>query len=133
MKKNFFRKVGFGLGPEDKIPDNPLSWALKQVDKVPPLVWDKPIRTGKEMLNFYAEWVYTDRKVLRKKHKGNRKAYENAKNQLRNKVGHRYFEPLEICIRHNTALKSGAPIFERLWFFWCNHFAIIEKNQQART
>ncbi len=86
MKKNFFRKVGFGIGPREQVPNNPLSWAQKQVDKVPPLVWNKPIRTGKEMLNFYAEWVYTDREVLRKKHKGNRKAYEEAKNQLRHKV-----------------------------------------------
>ena len=117
MKKNFFRKVGFGIGPREQVPNNPLSWAQKQVDKVPPLVWNKPIRTGEEMLNFYAEWVYTDREVLRKKHKGNRKAYEEAKNQLRHKVGHRYFENLEICIRQNTALKSKAPVFERLWLF----------------
>ena len=50
MKKNFFRKVGFGIGPREKVPNNPLSWAQKQVDKVPPLVWNKPIRTGEEML-----------------------------------------------------------------------------------
>ncbi len=128
MKKNFFRKVGFGIGPDERVPDNPLSWAQNQVDKVPPLVWDTAVRTGEEMLNYYAEWVYTDREILRKKHKGNRKAYEDAKNQLRHKVGIRYFENLEICIRQNTALKSGVPVFERLWFFWCNHFAIIEKD-----
>jgi uncharacterized protein (DUF1800 family) len=132
MKKNFFRKVGFGIGPREQVPNNPLSWAQKQVDKVPPLVWNKPIRTGEEMLNFYAEWVYTDREVLRKKHKENRKAYEEAKNQLRHKVGHRYFENLEICIRQNTALKSKAPVFERLWLFWCNHFAIIEKDEMPQ-
>ena len=66
---------------------------------------------------------------MRKKHKGNRKAYEEAKNQLRHKVGHSYFENIEICIRQNTALKSKAPVFERLWLFWCNHFAIIEKTK----
>ena len=129
MKKNFFRKIGFGIGPHNLLPDDPLSWAQKQVDVVPPMVWDEPIRTSKEMLKYYAKWIYTDRKVLRKKHKGNRKAYEDAKNQLRNKVGHRYFENLEICIRQNTALKSGAPVFERLWLFWCNHFAIIDKDE----
>ena len=116
MKKNFFRKVGFGIGPDDEIPDHPLSWAKKQVDKVPPLVWDEPIRTGEEMLNYYAEWIYKDRRVLRKKHKGNRKAYEDAKNQLRNKVGHRYFENLEICIRQNSS-KSKAPVFEDYGYF----------------
>ena len=128
MKKNFFRKVAFGIGPDEEIPDNPVSWAQNQVDEIPPLIWDKPLRSGKEMLNYYAEWVYTDREILRKKYKGNRKAYEHAKDQLRHKVGKRYFENLEICIRQNTALKSGAPVFERLWFFWCNHFAIIDKD-----
>ena len=128
MKKNFFRKVGFGIGPDEQVPKDPVSWAQNQVDKVPPLLWDKPIRSGNEMLDHYAEWVYTDREILRKKHKGNRKAYENAKDQLRHKVGKRYFENLEICIRQNTALKSEAPVFERLWLFWCNHFAIIDKD-----
>ena len=128
IKKNFFRKVGLGIGPNDKIPEDPIAWAQKQVNSVPPIVWDEPVRSGEEMLNYYAEWVYTDRKVLREKHKTNRKAYENAKNKLRNKVGEKYFENLEICIRHNTVLKSRAPVFERLWLFWCNHFAIIDKD-----
>jgi uncharacterized protein (DUF1800 family) len=128
IKKNFFRKVALGIGPNEKIPSEPVSWAQNQVDKVPSVIWDEPIRTGEEMLNYYAEWVYTDREILRKKHKGNRKAYDDAKNSLRNKVGERYFENLEICIRHNTVLNSGAPVFERLWLFWCNHFAIIDKD-----
>ena len=128
MKKNFFRKVSFGIGPNETVPDNPLSWAQNQVDKIPPLIWGDTIRSGEEMLNYYAEWVYTDREILRKKHKNNRQAYRDAKNKLRHKVGKRYFENLEICIRQNTALKSGFPVFERLWFFWCNHFAIIDKD-----
>ncbi len=126
--KKFFRKVGFGIGPNEKVPNNPLSWAQNQVDKIPPLIWGDTIRSGKEMLNYYAEWVYTDREILRKKHKNNRQAYRDEKNKLSNKVGKHYFENLEICIRQNTALKSGFPVFERLWFFWCNHFAIIDKD-----
>ena len=128
MKKNFFRKVGFGIGPDEVVPENPVSWAQNQVDKVPPLIWDTQIRSGEEMLNHYAEWVYTDREILRKKYKENRQAYKRAKNKLRYKVGQQYFENLEICIRQNTALKSKSPVFERLWFFWCNHFAIIDKD-----
>ena len=128
IKKNFFRKIGLGIGPGKSIPDDPISWAQGQVDNIPPVIWDKPVSNGQEMLNYYAEWVYTDREILRKKHKDNRKAYEDAKEKLRNKVGERYFDSLEICIRHNTVLKSGAPVFERLWLFWCNHFAIIDKD-----
>ena len=33
--KNFIRKVGFGLGPNDKAPNDPLKWALNQFNEVP--------------------------------------------------------------------------------------------------
>ena len=33
--KNFFRKVAFGLKPEQNIPSDPLTWAQKQVENVP--------------------------------------------------------------------------------------------------
>ena len=34
--KNFFRKVAFGIGPEEKIPSDPLNWATSQItDKIP--------------------------------------------------------------------------------------------------
>ena len=39
MSKSFYRKVGFGLGLEDKVPSDPLKWAHNQLDAVPPLAW----------------------------------------------------------------------------------------------
>ena len=33
--KNFFRKVAFGLKPEEKAPSDPLTWAQKQVESIP--------------------------------------------------------------------------------------------------
>ena len=33
--KNFFRKVAFGLKPDEKAPSDPLVWAQKQVDEIP--------------------------------------------------------------------------------------------------
>ena len=50
MKKNFFRKVGFGIGPDEIVPDNPVSWAQNQVDKVPPLIWDTRYEVVKKCL-----------------------------------------------------------------------------------
>jgi hypothetical protein len=64
IKKNFFRKVGLGIGPSENIPSDPVSWAQNQVDKVPSVIWDEPVRTGEEMLKYYAEWVYTDRGII---------------------------------------------------------------------
>ena len=31
--KNFIRKVGFGLGPNDIVPNDPLKWALNQFNE----------------------------------------------------------------------------------------------------
>ena len=28
--KNFYRKVAFGLGPDEKVPSDPLIWATSQ-------------------------------------------------------------------------------------------------------
>ena len=37
--KNFFRKVAFGLKPDEKAPSDPLTWAQKQVETIPELNW----------------------------------------------------------------------------------------------
>ena len=37
--KNFFRKVALGVGPNEKVPSNPLNWALSQFNKIPDLSW----------------------------------------------------------------------------------------------
>ena len=37
--KNFFRKVAFGLKPDEQIPSDPLTWAQKQVETIPDLNW----------------------------------------------------------------------------------------------
>ena len=131
MKKDFFRKMGFGLGPDETLPEDPVAWADAQVETVPPLVWDGDIPTAAHLLDERAKFVYTDRRVIRKTFKNDRKAYREAKTQLRWETGQKYYESLEIAIRHNPALHSGAPVFERLWLFWNNHFAIAQKDLLA--
>ena len=37
MYNSFYRKVGFGIGINDKIPADPLKWATDQLDKIPEL------------------------------------------------------------------------------------------------
>ena len=56
------------------------------------------------------------------------KKYKLEKNKLRYKTGERFFENLEICIRHDAAINGKSPIFERFLHFWANHFAISEKD-----
>ena len=39
IRKNLFRKVAFGLKPEEQAPSDPLMWAQKQVETIPELNW----------------------------------------------------------------------------------------------
>ena len=43
MNKSFFRKVGFGLSVNEKVPENPLDWAIDQISVIPDLNWKGPI------------------------------------------------------------------------------------------
>ena len=58
MHESFYRKVGFGLGLEDKVPSDPLKWAHNQLDEVSPLTWEGKIFSEKEMRKKYGEWFY---------------------------------------------------------------------------
>ena len=126
--KNFFRKVGFGIGPNEEIPNDPLKWALNQVDQVPELSWKGKIYSEKELRKFYRDWVYGDREKLRIKYKDDKVLYKIKKDELRHKTGQKYWESLEIAIRHNEAINSQHPVLAKLWMFWGNFFTISEKD-----
>jgi uncharacterized protein (DUF1800 family) len=126
--KNFFRKVAFGIGPNEQAPSDPLKWALDQVNDVPELSWKGKIYSEKELRKHYRDWVYGDRKVLRKKYKDNKTLYKTHKNILRHKTGQKFWESLEISIRHNEGINSSSPVLAKLWMFWGNFFAISEKD-----
>ena len=49
MSLNFFRRVAFGFSPSDKKPDDPLPWALNQLNTVPEFLWPGSIPTEKEL------------------------------------------------------------------------------------
>ena len=128
MKKDYLRKVAFGMGVDETVPSDPLVWAQDQFNIVPDFVWEKKLPNLKEQRDRYGHWVYQDREVLRKKHKNDRLAYETEKDNLRKITGERFFESLELSVRHTTALASSSPAFERMWHFWGNFFAISEKD-----
>ncbi len=126
--KNFFRKVAFGIGPSEEAPSDPLKWAFDQVNDVPELSWTGKIYSEKELRKHYRDWVYGDRKVLRKKYKDNKTLYKTHKDILRHKTGQKFWESLEISIRHNEGINSSSPVLAKLWMFWGNFFAISEKD-----
>ena len=127
--KNFFRKISFGIGPEEKIPSDPLQWAQAQLYEIPEFSWKgKRVLTEKELRKHYKEYIYKDRKVLRKKYKNNKNLYKAEKDKLRHKTGQKFWENLELCIRHSEALNGKSPVLTKFWFFWSNHFTISEKD-----
>ena len=130
--KNFIRKVAFGLSPNEEIPSDPLNWATEQIKNVPELSWKGKIYTEKELRKYYGEYVYGDRKVLRKKYKNDKYRYKIEKDKLRHKTGQKFWSNLELCIRHTEAIESKSPVLAKLWYFWGNHFAISEKDFLAR-
>tara|TARA_B100000925_G_scaffold170716_1_gene128583 strand:+ start:220 stop:1677 length:1458 start_codon:yes stop_codon:yes gene_type:complete len=128
MKRDYLRKVAFGISVDEDVPSDPLVWAQNQFDVVPGFIWEKKLPTLDEQRDRYGHWVYQDREVLREKHKNDRLAYEKEKDHLRNITGERFFESLELSVRHTNALASHSPAFERMWHFWGNFFAISEKD-----
>ncbi|MDA9723259.1 DUF1800 domain-containing protein [Candidatus Pelagibacter sp.] len=130
--KNFYRKVAFGLGPNEQAPSDPLEWAKNQLNDIPEFSWKGKILPEKELRNYYRDYVYGDRKVLRKKFKNDKEGYKREKNKLRHATGQKFWWNLELCIRYSEALKSETPVLAKLWYFWGNHFAISEKDFLAQ-
>ena len=126
--KNFFRKVAFGISPNEEVPSDPLNWAQNQVNEIPDFSWKGKIYSEKELRKHYRDWVYGDREVLRKKYKDNKTLYKTHKDILRHKTGQKFWESLEISIRHNEGINSNHPVLAKLWMFWGNFFAISEKD-----
>ena len=127
--KNFYRKVAFGLKPDEKTPSDPLVWATSQItDKIPEFSFEGKIYSEEELRKHYREWVYQDRKVLRKKFKKDKMGYKAAKNLLKDSTGQKFWKNLEIAIRHKEATQGNHPVLAKLWYFWTNHFTISDKD-----
>ena len=127
IKKNYFRKVAFGLGPNVQVPEDPIAWAQKQVEVVPDLGWNGALLSENELLDKRAEYRRGEDEI-RERFKNDRKGLKQAKRKLKYSSGEQYFEGLELNVRHYAARNSEAPVFERLWWFWSNHFAILDKD-----
>ena len=131
--RNFFRKVAFGLKPEQKIPTDPLTWAQKQVESVPELNWKgKYILSEKEMRKYWIKQRVEENTTLRKKFKNDPKGLERAERQLENETGRKFWQNNEICIRHAEGLRGSSPVLAKLWYFWSNHFT-ISKTQSLHS
>jgi len=129
MARNFFRKVGFGLGPDETIPADPLSWAQAQCAEPQPLIWPGRLFSEQEMLNIRSDFTTEEQKIQRTIRDETEQKRQREALYIRS--GRGYFESYELAIRHYQAVHGPAPVFERLVHFWGNHFTIVDKNKLA--
>ena len=128
MNNNFYRKIGFGIRRQSQIPTDPLSWAFDQVDKDLGIKWPMTLPSSESLRVKYSEFRVAHDKTLRDKHKNSRVEYEQAVQKLKWELGASYWENLELSARHYSAINSDQPFFERLWWFWGNHFTVVDKD-----
>jgi uncharacterized protein (DUF1800 family) len=125
--KNFYRKVAFGLKPDEKEPSDPLLWAQKQVETIPELNWKgKHIYSEKEMRKYWITQRVEENTTLRKKYKNDPDGLRRAQRQLENDTGKKFWPANEICIRHSEGIRGDHPVLAKLWYFWGNHFTISD-------
>ena len=125
--KNFIRRVGFGIRPDEPNPADSLNWALEQFDRTSNLIWPGRIYSQSEMLDIRIDFVDSE-DAIQSSTKNPAEARKK-RDALYHRTGRRFFESYEIAIRHHQAIYGEAPVFERFWHFWGNHFTIVDKNK----
>jgi hypothetical protein len=99
--KNFYRKVAFGLKPDEKEPSDPLVWAQKQVETIPELNWKgKYIYSEKEMRKYWITQRVEENTTLRKKFKNDPQGFRRAEQQLRNETHTKCLVEMDDIIRN---------------------------------
>ena len=125
--KNFIRRIGFGLRLDESNPADPLNWALEQLDHPSNLIWPGRVYSQSEMLDIRIDFVDSE-DAIENSNKNPAEA-RTKRDALYHRTGRRFFESYEIAIRHHQAIYGEAPVFERFWHFWGNHFTIVDKNK----
>src|SRR6056300_825518 len=130
--KNFFRKVAFGLKPDEKEPSDPLVWAQKQVETIPEFNWKGTrIPTEKEMRKYWIKQRVEENGRLRREFKDDPVGFRRAEVKLGQETGRKFWPANEISIRHAEGVRSAHPVHAKLWYFWTNHFTISDTQSLA--
>jgi len=135
----FARQVGFGLAPDEATPDDPLAWAQAQLDRAPAVAFLAD-RTGALMTGLpEGVRLLESQKDATLAMQGHWDAEKNSFEQSR-KLPRPDWEKLryetvdlpywrmapwqEVLARGAMAVNGPAPVFERFWHFWTNHFTV---------
>jgi uncharacterized protein (DUF1800 family) len=144
----FARQVGFGLAPDEATPMDPVGWAQSQLD-TPPTVGFFTDRTGTLMqgLPDGLKLLHTQEEVaiaLVQHSEAERQSFDKSKTMARpewekvrfDMVDYPYWrlEPWkEVLARGAMAVNGPAPVFERFWHFWTNHFTVSPATNNINT
>lgn len=149
LQHRFVRRMAFGLAPGQALPENPLAWAIGQVEvshapRIDILEPDGQVRSDlpaqvrlrwhmDEVMHAFAAHQEIERKSFELGKLGDRKAYEDFRRQEVNIPYVRAEHWKEVQARVTTALHGEQPVFERFWHFWANHFMVAPGNQNNDT
>lgn len=142
--QRYARRVGFGLAPGERIGDDPVGWAVAQLRVVPSIAIIEPggspradlpagltLRgSGDGLMHAWQQAIDTVAAVRARGASLGEAAF-------RREQAERVFIPYqrlehwkEVQARATTAVYGSAPVFERLWHFWTNHFTVAPGTMQ---
>lgn len=142
--QRYARRVGVGLAPSERIDGDPVGWAAAQLRSVPPIGILEPdgreradlpeglrLRgSGDELMHDWQRHMDTVAQVRARSASLGEAAFRR---EFTERVGIPYFrlEPWkEVQARATTAVHGPAPVFERFWHFWTNHFTVAPGTMQ---
>lgn len=143
----FTRRIAFGRAGDQALPADPIGWAVEQLAQDPAI--DILERDGSRRADLPADMVlHTDiNKVMHAfatHQRLEKESFEKAKtlspseheDYRERTIGTPYGRLehwKEVLARETTALFGKAPVFERFWHFWTNHFMVAPGNQNNDT
>jgi uncharacterized protein (DUF1800 family) len=140
----FARRVGFGLAPGEAISGDPVQWAAGQLRSIPPIGIVEPdgsprtdLPEGLKLLGSGDELMHAWQRSIDVLAEIRARSAELGEAGLRRELGLRVTIPYhrlepwkEVQARATTAVHGPAPVFERFWHFWTNHFTVAPGTQQ---
>ena len=144
----FARQFGFGFAPDETIPSDVIGWAQGQMNRGPSVQFFadrqghllKDLPEGLKLLHTQAEVAEAlfqhDQARLLSNEKAKALPPSDAEQFRYEQVNYPYWrlEPWkEILARGTMAVNGPAPVFERFWHFWTNHFTVSPAVNNINT
>lgn len=144
----FSRQIGFGFAPDETIPSDVIGWAQEQMNRGPDVQFfaDRQgnlmqgLPEGLKLLHTQAEVAEALFQHSQARELANDKAKvlsTSESEQFRyDQVNYPYWrlEPWkEVLARGAMAVNGPAPVFERFWHFWTNHFTVAPVVNDINT